>query len=144
MSSCFLLDSPADELEAIYETYTDVALLSKFSGGIGLAYHRVRSRGSLIRGTNGLSNGIVPWLKTLDASVAAVNQGGKRKGACCVYLETVARRHRGVPRAARQHRRRGAAHPQPQPGQLGARPVHAARREGRRVVACSTPRSCRT
>jgi ribonucleoside-diphosphate reductase alpha chain len=87
LSSCFLLDSPADHLEAIYGRYTDVALLSKFSGGIGLAYHRVRSRGSLIEGTNGKSNGIVPWLKTLDASVAAVNQGGKRKGACCVYLE---------------------------------------------------------
>ena len=87
LSSCFLLDSPDDTLEDIYQRYTDVALLSKFSGGIGLAYHRVRSRGSLIRGTNGHSNGIVPWLKTLDASVAAVNQGGKRKGACCVYLE---------------------------------------------------------
>ena len=87
LSSCFLLDSPEDDLEAIYERYTDVALLSKFSGGIGLAYHRVRSRGSLIESTNGHSNGIVPWLKTLDASVAAVNQGGKRKGACCVYLE---------------------------------------------------------
>jgi ribonucleoside-diphosphate reductase alpha chain len=88
MSSCFLLDSPQDDLESIYEKYKDVALLSKFAGGIGLAYHRVRSRGSLIRGTNGKSNGIVPWLKTLDSSVAAVNQGGKRKGACCVYLET--------------------------------------------------------
>src|SRR5690606_39232212 len=87
LSSCFLLDSPVDHLEAIYQRYTDVALLSKFSGGIGLAYHRVRSRGSLIESTNGHSNGIVPWLKTLDASVAAVNQGGKRKGACCVYLE---------------------------------------------------------
>jgi ribonucleoside-diphosphate reductase alpha chain len=88
LSSCFLLDSPADHLEDIYKRYTDIALLSKFSGGIGLAYHRVRSRGSLIESTNGHSNGIVPWLKTLDASVAAVNQGGKRKGACCVYLET--------------------------------------------------------
>ncbi len=88
LSSCFLLDSPADELESIYKKYTDVAMLSKFSGGIGVAYHRVRARGSLIRSTNGHSNGIVPWLKTLDASVAAVNQGGKRKGACCVYLET--------------------------------------------------------
>jgi len=87
LSSCFLLDSPDDHLEHIYQRYTDVALLSKFSGGIGLAYHRVRSRGSLIESTNGLSSGIVPWLKTLDASVAAVNQGGKRKGACCVYLE---------------------------------------------------------
>lgn len=88
LSSCFLLDSPPDNLEAIYRKYSDVAMLSKFAGGIGLAYHRVRSEGSLIRGTNGHSNGIVPWLKTLDASVAAVNQGGKRKGACCVYLET--------------------------------------------------------
>lgn len=87
LSSCFLLDSPSDGLESIYKRYTDIALLSKFSGGIGLAYHRVRSRGSLIASTNGHSNGIVPWLKTLDASVAAVNQGGKRKGACCVYLE---------------------------------------------------------
>jgi ribonucleoside-diphosphate reductase alpha chain len=87
LSSCFLLDSPSDDLVSIYKRYTDVALLSKFSGGIGLAYHRVRSRGSLIESTNGHSNGIVPWLKTLDASVAAVNQGGKRKGAACVYLE---------------------------------------------------------
>ena len=88
LSSCFLLDSPVDHLEDIYKKYTDVALLSKFSGGIGLSYSRVRSRGSLIESTNGHSSGIVPWLKTLDASVAAVNQGGKRKGACCVYLET--------------------------------------------------------
>ena len=87
LSSCFLLDSPTDSLESIYEKYGDVAKLSKFAGGIGLAYTRVRSRGSLIRGTNGHSNGLVPWLKTLDASVAAVNQGGKRKGAACVYLE---------------------------------------------------------
>lgn len=88
MSSCYLLDSPNDDLDAIYSRYKDVALLSKYSGGIGIAYHRVRSRGSLIKGTNGHSNGIIPWLKTLDSSVSAVNQGGKRKGACCVYLET--------------------------------------------------------
>lgn len=88
MSSCYLIDSPKDSLDSIYDTYKQVALLSKFSGGIGLAFHRVRSEGSLIRATNGLSNGIVPWLRTLDASVAAVNQGGKRKGACCVYLES--------------------------------------------------------
>ncbi|MFC5441113.1 ribonucleoside-diphosphate reductase subunit alpha [Rhodanobacter ginsenosidimutans] len=88
LSSCYLLDSPVDSLESIYDKYADVAKLSKFAGGIGLAYSRVRSRGSLIRGTNGHSNGLLPWLKTLDASVAAVNQGGKRKGAACVYLET--------------------------------------------------------
>ena len=87
LSSCFLLDSPQDSLESIYAKYGDIAQLSKFSGGIGVSYTRVRSRGSLIRSTNGHSNGIVPWLKTLDSSVAAVNQGGKRKGAACVYLE---------------------------------------------------------
>lgn len=88
MSSCYLLDSPQDDLKAIYDKYTDIALLSKFAGGIGVAYSRVRSRGSLIKGTNGHSNGIIPWLKTMDSSVSAVNQGGKRKGAACVYLES--------------------------------------------------------
>jgi ribonucleoside-diphosphate reductase alpha chain len=88
MSSCYLLDSPQDSLDSIYDRYKEVAKLSKHAGGIGLAYSRVRSRGSLIKGTNGLSNGIVPWLKTLDSSVQAVNQGGRRKGAACVYLET--------------------------------------------------------
>ena len=88
MSSCYLLDSPTDSLEGIYQRYTDIARLSKYAGGIGVGWHRVRSKGSLIKGTNGLSNGIVPWLKTLDSSVAAVNQGGRRKGAACVYLES--------------------------------------------------------
>jgi ribonucleoside-diphosphate reductase alpha chain len=88
LSSCYLLDSPQDELDSIYHRYTDIARLSKYAGGIGLAYHRVRSHGSLIQSTNGQSQGIVPFLKTLDSSVAAVNQGGRRKGACCVYLET--------------------------------------------------------
>ncbi|HTZ94023.1 MAG TPA: ribonucleoside-diphosphate reductase subunit alpha [Streptosporangiaceae bacterium] len=87
MSSCFLVDSPRDELDSIYARYAQVARLSKFSGGIGIGWSRVRSRGALIRGTNGQSNGIVPWLRTLDSSVAAVNQGGRRKGAACVYLE---------------------------------------------------------
>jgi ribonucleoside-diphosphate reductase alpha chain len=87
MSSCFLVDSPRDNLDSIYARYGQVARLSKFSGGIGIAWSRVRSRGALIRGTNGASNGIVPFLRTLDASVAAVNQGGRRKGAACVYLE---------------------------------------------------------
>jgi ribonucleoside-diphosphate reductase alpha chain len=88
MSSCYLLDSPKDELDSIYDRYHQVARLSKHAGGIGIAYSRIRARGSLIRGTNGHSNGIVPFLKTLDASVAAVNQGGRRKGAAAVYLET--------------------------------------------------------
>lgn len=88
MSSCYLLDSPLDELDSIYDRYHQIARLSKHAGGIGLSYSRIRARGSLIRGTNGHSNGIVPFLKTLDASVAAVNQGGRRKGAAAVYLET--------------------------------------------------------
>lgn len=87
LSSCFLVDSPRDDLGSIYDRYAQVARLSKFSGGIGIGWSRIRSRGALIRGTNGASNGIVPFLKTLDASVAAVNQGGRRKGAACVYLE---------------------------------------------------------
>ena len=87
LSSCFLLDSPQDALEDIYKRYTDIALLSKYAGGIGLSFSRIRNEGSLIKGTNGHSRGIVPFLNTLDASVAAVNQGGRRKGACCVYLE---------------------------------------------------------
>jgi len=87
MSSCFLVDSPRDDLGSIYDRYAQVARLSKFSGGIGIGWSRIRSRGALIRGTNGASNGIVPFLRTLDASVAAVNQGGRRKGAACVYLE---------------------------------------------------------
>ncbi|WP_198346531.1 MULTISPECIES: ribonucleoside-diphosphate reductase subunit alpha [Nocardioides] len=87
MSSCYLVDSPRDDLDSIYSRYGQVAKLSKFAGGIGIAFSRVRSRGALIRGTNGQSNGIVPFLRTLDSSVAAVNQGGRRKGAACVYLE---------------------------------------------------------
>ena len=87
MSSCYLVDSPRDDLDSIYARYQQVARLSKFAGGIGIAFSRVRSRGALIRGTNGASNGIVPFLRTLDSSVAAVNQGGRRKGAACVYLE---------------------------------------------------------
>ncbi len=88
LSSCYLLDSPEDDLSAIYSKYKDIALLSKFAGGIGVSFSRVRSRGSLIKGTNGHSKGIVPFLKTMDSSVAAVNQGGKRKGAACIYIET--------------------------------------------------------
>ena len=88
LSSCYLLDSPEDSLDSIYNKYKDIALLSKYAGGIGVSFSRIRARGSLIQGTNGHSNGIIPFLKTLDSSVAAVNQGGRRKGAACVYLET--------------------------------------------------------
>jgi ribonucleoside-diphosphate reductase alpha chain len=88
MSSCYLLDSPSDSIDGIYDRYKDIAKLSKFAGGIGVAYSRIRSRGSHIKGTNGISSGIIPWLGTLNMSVLAVNQSGKRKGAACVYLES--------------------------------------------------------
>lgn len=74
MSSCYLCDSPNDSLNGIYNKYSDVASLSKFAGGVGLSFTRVRGGGSLIKGTNGRSNGIVPFLHTQSASVAAVNQ----------------------------------------------------------------------
>lgn len=87
MSSCYLLTVAEDSLEGIYKSIADCAKLSKFSGGIGIDWTPVRASGSLIRGTNGLSNGIIPFLKLFDSSVHAVNQGGKRKGAAAVYLE---------------------------------------------------------
>ncbi len=87
MSSCYLLSMADDSLEGIYKTITDCAQLSKWSGGLGIDWTSVRASGALIRGTNGLSNGIVPFLKVFDSSVHAVNQGGKRKGAAAVYLE---------------------------------------------------------
>ena len=85
----------------------EIAQLSKFAGGIGLAYSRIRSRGSLIRGTNGTVQRHRAVAQDARRSVAAVNQGGKRKGARAGLPGDVARRHRGVPGAARQHRRRG-------------------------------------
>ncbi len=87
MSSCYLLTVANDSLEGIYKTITDCAQLSKWSGGLGVDWTPVRASGALISGTNGLSNGIIPFMKVFDSSVHAVNQGGKRKGAAAVYLE---------------------------------------------------------
>jgi ribonucleoside-diphosphate reductase alpha chain len=88
MSSCYLLTVGDDSLEGIYKAYSDCAQLSKWSGGIGIDWTPVRASGALISGTNGKSNGIIPFLKVMDSSVHAVNQGGKRKGAAAIYLET--------------------------------------------------------
>jgi ribonucleoside-diphosphate reductase alpha chain len=74
MSSCYLNDSPLDSLDSIYKSYSDIALLSKFAGGIGVSLSRIRGRDALIRGTNGKSNGLVPWAHTLSSSVSSVNQ----------------------------------------------------------------------
>src|SRR5690606_26993649 len=87
LSSCYLTTVP-DDLEGIFNSIRDDALLSKFAGGLGNDWTRVRAMGAHIRGTNGRSQGIVPFLKVANDTAVAVNQGGKRKGAMCAYLET--------------------------------------------------------
>ncbi|SEL59191.1 ribonucleoside-diphosphate reductase subunit alpha [Halomonas daqiaonensis] len=87
LSSCYLTSVP-DELDGIYSAIRDNALLSKWAGGLGNDWTPVRALGSWIKGTNGKSQGVVPFLKVVNDTAVAVNQGGKRKGAVCAYLET--------------------------------------------------------
>jgi ribonucleoside-diphosphate reductase alpha chain len=87
LSSCYLTTVP-DDLDGIYEAIKENALLSKFAGGLGNDWTPVRAMGSHIKGTNGKSQGVVPFLKVVNDTAVAVNQGGKRKGAVCTYLET--------------------------------------------------------
>lgn len=87
LSSCYLSTVP-DDLEGIYNALRDNALLSKFAGGLGNDWTPVRGMGAHIKGTNGKSQGVVPFLKVANDTAVAVNQGGKRKGALCSYLET--------------------------------------------------------
>ena len=87
LSSCFLTTVP-DDLEGIYDAIKENAMLSKFSGGLGNDWTPVRGMGAWIKGTNGKSEGVVPFLKVVNDTAVAVNQGGKRKGAVCAYLET--------------------------------------------------------
>ena len=87
LSSCFLTTVP-DELDGIFGAVRDNALLAKYSGGLGNDWTRVRGLGAHIKGTNGESQGVVPFLKVANDTAVAVNQGGKRKGAVCAYLET--------------------------------------------------------
>jgi ribonucleoside-diphosphate reductase alpha chain len=87
LSSCYLTTVP-DDLDGIFAAVKDNALLSKFAGGLGNDWTRVRGMGSHIKGTNGKSQGVVPFLKVANDTAVAVNQGGKRKGAVCAYLET--------------------------------------------------------
>ena len=87
LSSCYLTTVP-DDLDGIYESIKENALLTKFAGGLGNDWTRVRALGSHIKGTNGESQGVVPFLKVVNDTAVAVNQGGKRKGAVCAYLET--------------------------------------------------------
>src|SRR3954470_3561043 len=87
LSSCYLT-TVADDLDGIYEAIKENALLSKYAGGLGNDWTPVRALGSYIKGTNGKSQGVVPFLKVVNDTAVAVNQGGKRKGAVCCYLET--------------------------------------------------------
>ena len=87
LSSCYLTTVP-DDLDGIYGAIHDNAMLSKFAGGLGNDWTPVRALGSYIKGTNGKSQGVVPFLKVVNDTAVAVNQGGKRKGAVCAYLET--------------------------------------------------------
>ena len=87
LSSCYLTTVP-DDLSGIYSAIHDNAMLSKFAGGLGNDWTPVRALGAYIKGTNGKSQGVVPFLKVVNDTAVAVNQGGKRKGAVCAYLET--------------------------------------------------------
>ena len=87
LSSCFLLAMSDDSIQGIYKTLGDCAQISKWAGGIGLSVHNIRARGSLIKGTNGESTGLVPMLKVFNDTAKYVNQGGKRNGSFAIYLE---------------------------------------------------------
>ncbi len=87
LSSCYL-STVADDLDGIYEAIKENALLAKYAGGLGNDWTPVRALGSYIKGTNGKSQGVVPFLKVVNDTAVAVNQGGKRKGAVCTYLES--------------------------------------------------------
>jgi ribonucleoside-diphosphate reductase alpha subunit len=87
LSSCFLLTMDDDSIKGIYKTLGDCAQISKWAGGIGLAIHDIRARGSLIKGTNGESTGIVPMIKVFNDTAKYVNQGGRRNGSFAIYLE---------------------------------------------------------
>jgi ribonucleoside-diphosphate reductase alpha chain len=88
LSSCFLLTMNDDSIKGIYKTLMDCALISQYAGGIGLSIHNIRAKGSLIKGTNGTSNGIVPMLRNFNSTARYVDQGGgKRNGSFAIYLE---------------------------------------------------------
>ena len=87
LSSCFLLATKGDDIDGLFDTLKDCARISKLAGGIGLHVHNVRAKDSLIKGTNGKADGILPMLKTFNETARWINQGGKRKGSFAMYLE---------------------------------------------------------
>jgi ribonucleoside-diphosphate reductase alpha chain len=86
-SSCFLLNMESDSVDGMYNTLHDCAMISKYAGGIGLHIHNVRANGSMIRGTNGVSSGIIPMLRVFNNTARHINQAGKRNGSFAIYLE---------------------------------------------------------
>lgn len=87
MSSCFLLEVKGDSVEGMYDSAKDCAMISKYAGGIGMNVQKIRSRGSIIRGTNGKSTGLVPFLRVINQTLLHINQAGKRNGSAAVYLD---------------------------------------------------------
>lgn len=87
MSSCFLLEVKGDSVEGMYDSAKDCAMISKFAGGIGMNVHKIRSRGSIIRGTNGKSTGLIPFLRVMNQTLLHINQAGKRNGSAAIYLD---------------------------------------------------------
>ena len=87
MSSCYLLEVKGDSVEGMYDSAKDCAMISKYAGGIGMNVHKIRSRGSVIRGTNGKSTGLIPFLRVINQTLLHINQAGKRNGSAAVYLD---------------------------------------------------------
>jgi ribonucleoside-diphosphate reductase alpha chain len=87
MSSCFLLEVKDDSVEGMYDSAKDCAMISKYAGGIGMNVHKIRSRGSTIRGTNGKSTGLIPFLRVLNQTLLHINQAGKRNGSAAIYMD---------------------------------------------------------
>ena len=87
MSSCFLLEVKDDSVEGMYDSAKDCAMISKYAGGIGMNVHKIRSRGSVIRGTNGKSTGLIPFLRVMNQTLLHINQAGKRNGSAAIYMD---------------------------------------------------------
>jgi ribonucleoside-diphosphate reductase subunit M1 len=87
MSSCFLLEVKDDSVEGMYDSAKDCAMISKYAGGIGMNVQKIRSRGSIIRGTNGKSTGLIPFLRVMNQTLLHINQAGKRNGSAAIYLD---------------------------------------------------------
>ena len=142
LSSCYLTTVP-DDLHGIYGAIQDNAMLSKFAGGLGNDWTPVRALGSYIKGTNGKSQGVVPFLKGRQRHRGSSQPGRQAQGRRVFLPGNLAHGHRGVRRAAQEHRRRPPPHPRHEHRQLDSRPVHEAGVRRRRVDPVLTQRRAR-